>query len=56
MIKYIFEYSDTVRGAGMSKATLTLQSLTKDIIGVEQRAVFFALLNPQPNGAGFAGN
>jgi len=50
-----FESSDTVRGAGMSKATLTLQSLTKDIIGVEQRAVFFALLNPQPNGAGFAG-
>ena len=24
-------------------------------IGVDQRAIFFALLNPQPNGAGFAG-
>jgi len=50
-----FESSDTVRRPGMSKATLSIQSLTKDVIGVEQRAIFFALLNPQPNGAGFAG-
>jgi len=47
-----FESSDTVRQQGMSKATLTLQKLNK---GNEQRAIFFALLNPQPNGAGFAG-
>ena len=40
---------------GMSKATLTLQKLNKESIGVEQRAIIFALLNPQPNGAGFAG-
>jgi len=50
-----FESSDTVRQQGMSKATLTLQKLNKESIGVEQRAIFFALLNPQPNGAGFAG-
>ena len=34
----------------MSKATITLQKTQ-----LFQRAVFFALLNPQPNGAGFAG-
>ncbi|XP_065341264.1 uncharacterized protein LOC135940344 [Cloeon dipterum] len=44
------EMSDVVRTVGMSKATLTLQKTQ-----VFQRAVFFSLLNPQPNGAGFAG-
>ncbi|XP_008202166.1 uncharacterized protein LOC103315391 isoform X2 [Nasonia vitripennis] len=44
------ESSDTVRRVGMSKATLTLQKTQ-----VFQRAVFFTLLNAQPNGAGFAG-
>ncbi|CAL1678921.1 unnamed protein product [Lasius platythorax] len=44
------ETSDTVRTVGKSKAVLTLQ--TSQLF---QRAVFFTLLNPQPNGAGFAG-
>lgn len=44
------EISDTVRTVGMSKAVLALQTTQ-----VFQRAVFFTLLNPQPNGAGFAG-
>lgn len=44
------EMSDTVRTVGKSKAVLTLQ--TSQLF---QRAVFFTLLNPQPNGAGFAG-
>lgn len=44
------EISDTVRTVGMSKAVLALQ-----VTQVFQRAVFFTLLNPQPNGAGFAG-
>ena len=44
------EMSDTVRTEGKSKATLTLQ--TSQLF---QRAVFFTLLKPQPNGAGFAG-
>ena len=44
------ESSDTVRQQGMSKATFVLQKAA-----LFQRAVFFALLNPQPNGAGFAG-
>lgn len=44
------EVSDTVRTVGKSKAVLTLQ--TSQLF---QRAVFFTLLNPQPNGAGFAG-
>lgn len=44
------EQSDTVRTVGMSKAALVLQKTQ-----VFQRAIFFALLNPQPNGAGFAG-
>lgn len=44
------ESSDTVREPGMSKATFVLQKSQ-----LFQRAVFFALLNPQPNGAGFAG-
>ncbi|XP_063983387.1 uncharacterized protein LOC135165732 [Diachasmimorpha longicaudata] len=44
------EISDTVRTVGMSKAALTLQKTQ-----VFQRGVFFTLLNPQPNGAGFAG-
>lgn len=44
------EISDTVRTVGKSKATLVLQK-TQEF----QRAVFFTLLNPQPNGAGFAG-
>ena len=41
---------DIVRQPGMSKATITLQKTQ-----LFQRAIFFALLNPQPNGAGFAG-
>merc|ERR1712141_336122 len=45
-----WEVSDTVREPGMSKASFTLQKSR-----LFQRAVFFALLNPQPNGAGFAG-
>lgn len=45
-----WEVSDTVRTVGKSKAVLTLQ--TSQLF---QRAVFFTLLNPQPNGAGFAG-
>ena len=44
-----YELSDVVRQQGMSKAVLTLQK-TK----MFQRAIFFTLLNPQPNGAGFA--
>lgn len=45
-----YEVSDTVRNVGKSKATLVLQK-TK----IFQRAIFFALLNPQTNGACFAG-
>jgi len=45
-----WESSDTVRSAGMSKAVFSLQRSIRF-----QRAVFFALINPQPNGAGFAG-
>jgi len=45
-----WEVSDTVREPGMSKAAFTLQKSR-----LFQRAVFFALINPQPNGAGFAG-
>ena len=44
------ESSDTVREVGMSKASLVLQKTQQ-----YQRAIFFALLNPQPNGACFAG-
>ncbi|CAK9798549.1 hypothetical protein ANTPLA_LOCUS1656 [Anthophora plagiata] len=44
------EISDTVRTVGKSKAVLTLQTTQ-----VFQQAIFFTLLNPQPNGAGFAG-
>lgn len=44
------EISDTVRTVGKSKAILTLQTTQ-----IFQRAVFFTLLNPQSNGAGFAG-
>ena len=44
------EISDTVRSVGQSKAVLVLQKTQ-----VFQRAIFFTLLNPQPNGAGFAG-
>ena len=44
------ESSDTVRVPGKSKALITMQKAQ-----LFQRAVFFALLNPQPNGAGFAG-
>jgi len=44
------EISDTVREVGMSKAVITLQKTQ-----LFQRAIFFTLLNPQPNGAGFAG-
>jgi len=45
-----WEVSDTVREPGMSKAGFTIQKSR-----LFQRAVFFALINPQPNGAGFAG-
>lgn len=60
--KYIFDFtkydginawqeqSDTVRDVGMSKATIVLHE-NKEF----RRAIFFALLNPQLNGAGFAG-
>lgn len=44
------EQSDTVRDVGMSKALLVIH---KNI--AFRRATFFALLNPQLNGAGFAG-
>ena len=44
------EVSDTARSVGRSKGALVLQK-TK----VYQRAVFFAVLNPQPNGACFVG-
>nr|XP_034190783.1 uncharacterized protein LOC117609052 isoform X2 [Osmia lignaria] len=44
------EVSDTVRTVGKSKAVLTLQKTQ-----LFQHAIFFTLLNPQPNGAGFAG-
>merc|ERR1712212_58515 len=44
------ESSDTVRGPGMSKGAFVLQKSQ-----VFQRAVFFSMLNPQPNGAGFVG-
>ncbi|KAJ8726278.1 hypothetical protein PYW07_000976 [Mythimna separata] len=44
------EQSDTVRDVGMSKAILIIHKN----IGF-RRAIFFALLNPQLNGAGFAG-
>jgi len=45
-----WESSDTVRSAGMSKAVFSLQQSVRF-----QRAVLFAVINPQPNGAGFAG-
>ncbi|XP_041988216.1 uncharacterized protein LOC121739723 isoform X2 [Aricia agestis] len=44
------EQSDTVRSVGMSKAVFVLHQ-NKEF----RRAIFFALLNPQANGAGFAG-
>lgn len=44
------EQSDTVRDVGMSKAVLVIH---KNM--AYRRAIFFALLNPQLNGAGFAG-
>lgn len=44
------EISDTVRTVGKSKATLVLQKTQ-----LFQNAIFFTLLQPQPNGAGFAG-
>ncbi|TRY77210.1 hypothetical protein TCAL_12559 [Tigriopus californicus] len=45
-----FESSDTVREPGKSKASFVLQKTQ-----VFQRAIFFSVLNPQENGAGFAG-
>jgi len=45
-----YEVSDTVRSVGKSKATLVLQK-TRQF----QQGIFFVLLNPQPNGACFAG-
>jgi len=44
------ESSDTVREVGMSKASFVIQQTRR-----YRRAVFFALLNPQVNGACFAG-
>ncbi|XP_072936455.1 uncharacterized protein [Epargyreus clarus] len=44
------EQSDTVRSVGMSKAAVVLHQNTE-----YRRAIFFVLLNPQLNGAGFAG-
>lgn len=44
------EQSDTVRSVGMSKAVFVIHRNSEF-----RRAIFFALLNPQPNGAGFAG-
>ncbi|CAH0557867.1 unnamed protein product [Brassicogethes aeneus] len=44
------EQSDTLMGEGKSKATLTLLQN-----GPLQRAVLFTLLDPQPDGAAFAG-
>ncbi|XP_050360961.1 uncharacterized protein LOC126780478 isoform X1 [Nymphalis io] len=44
------EQSDTVRSVGMSKAAFVIHKNSEF-----RRAIFFALLNPQPNGAGFAG-
>jgi Complex I intermediate-associated protein 30 (CIA30). len=44
------EESDTVREVGKSKAVFQLQKTR-----LFQRAIFFTLLNPQENGAGFAG-
>jgi NADH dehydrogenase [ubiquinone] 1 alpha subcomplex assembly factor 1 len=45
-----YEVSDTVRDVGKSKATMVLQKTQ-----IFQRAILFALLNPQSNGAAFAG-
>ncbi|KAG7311605.1 hypothetical protein JYU34_002653 [Plutella xylostella] len=44
------EQSDTVRDVGMSKAVIVIHQNIQ-----YRRAIFFALLNPQVNGAGFAG-
>jgi hypothetical protein len=44
------EISDTERDVGKSKGVLVEQKTQQF-----QRAIFFSLLNPQPNGAGFAG-
>lgn len=44
------EQSDTVRDVGMSKAVFVIHKNLN-----YRRAIFFALLNPQQNGAGFAG-
>lgn len=44
------EVSDTIRDVGKSKGILVEQKSEEF-----QRAIFFSLLNPQPNGAGFAG-
>lgn len=44
------EVSDTKREVGMSKGIFTMQKTQ-----VFSRAIFFTLLNPQPNGACFAG-
>ena len=49
-LDYWKESSDTVRDVGMSKASFVLQKTQQ-----YQRAIFFALLNPQANGACFAG-
>lgn len=44
------EQSDTVRSVGKSKATFDLYKTQ-----TKQSAIFFTLLNPQPNGACFSG-
>ena len=45
-----YETSDVIREPGKSKSSFVLQKTQ-----LFQRAVFFALLNPQPDGSGFAG-
>jgi hypothetical protein len=44
------EISDTTRDVGMSKAVFIGQKTQQ-----YQQAIFFSLINPQPNGAAFAG-
>ena len=47
---HVFHHIFLFREPGKSKASFVLQKSR-----LFQRAIFFALLNPQPNGAGFAG-
>ena len=50
MMKFLDKFFLFFRTAGMSKAVFSLQKSK-----LFQRAVMFAVINPQPNGAGFAG-